>query len=166
MTLSPDDPIEIGRVGKPHGVRGAFNLDGAIDAAALVAGFRLRIGDSEYTVVSRGGVDTRPLVTLAEVGDRDAIAALRGEAVTAPRSSLTPLAEGEWYAADLVGLRVVAGDREFGKVGKLVNLPSVDVLEVTGGDEPLQLPMIADAILSIDVAGGVITIDADFLNLG
>lgn len=166
MTLSPDDPIEIGRVGKPHGVRGAFNLDGAIDAAVLVAGFRLRIGDAEYTVASRGGVDARPLVTLLEVGDRDAIAALRGKSVTAPRSSLTPLAEGEWFAADLVGLRVVAGDREFGKVTRLVNLPSVDVLEVVGGEEPLQLPMIGDAIVSIDVAAGVITIDADFLNLG
>lgn len=166
MALSPDDPIEIGRVGKPHGVRGAFVLEGAIDAAALVPGFEMSIGDSSFTLLSRGGTDPKPLLTLAEIGDRDAIAALRGSAVTAQRSALTPLGEGEWFAADLIGLRVVDGDREFGSVAKMLNLPSVDVLEVTGGDAPLQLPMIRDAIRAIDLESGTIAVDADFLNLG
>ncbi len=166
MTLSPDDPIEIGRVGKPHGVRGAFVLEGAIDPAALVPGFTMQIGGSPYTILSRGGTDAKPLVTLAEVGDRDAIAQLRGSAVTAPRSSLTPLGDGEWFAADLIGLRVVDGGREFGRVERMLNLPSVDVLEVTGGEAPIQLPMIKDAIRAIDVDAGTITIDATFLDLG
>ena len=49
----------------------------------------------------------------------------------ARRGDLTPLEEGEWFADDLVGLPVV--DRSGAAVGtvvRLVNLPSVDVLEV------------------------------------
>jgi 16S rRNA processing protein RimM len=158
--------IEIGRVGKPHGVRGGFHLDGAIEFEALVAGFRVTIDGAEYTVASRGGLADRPLVTLLEIGDRDAINALRGNPVLAPRESLTPLSEGEWYATDLIGLKVMAGGATVGVVEKLSNLPSVDVLEVRlSDDETLQLPMIKDAILAIDPEAGTIEVDNDFLNL-
>lgn len=165
--MQPDDRIQIGVVGKPHGVRGAFHLDGCVDAAALIPGFSLRIGDGEYTVAARGGMDARPLVTLAEVSGRDAIAELRGQAVTARRADLTPLEEGEWYADDLVGLAVRDRDgRTLGTVERLTNLPSVDVLEVRpDSGEPLMVPMIRDAIISISPADGVV-VDAGFLDLG
>jgi ribosomal 30S subunit maturation factor RimM len=46
-------------------------------------------------------------------------------------------------------------------------LPSVDVLEVSApGGEQLQIPMIRDAILSIDPSGDGVVVDAEFLNLG
>lgn len=164
--MRPDDRIQIGVVGKPHGVRGAFHLDGCIDAAAIVPGFELQVDGDAFTVAARGGVDARPLVTLSGVDDRDAAAALRGSPVTAARGDLTPLLEGEWFADDLVGLLVT--DREGGEVGavtRLSNLPSVDVLEVrTACGEVHLVPMIGDAIVSIDPGVGVV-IDAEFLGL-
>ena len=166
--MQPDDRIQIGVVGKPHGIRGGFHLDGAIDAPVLVPGFSLRLGDTNYTVASRGGTDARPLLTLAEISDRDEINALRGVPATAERSTLTPLQEGEWYGDDLVGLAVTALDgRPLGRVQRLKNLPSVDVLEVaTDSGEPLQIPMIKAAIVSISPQAGTVTVDAEFLNLG
>lgn len=166
--MQPEDRIQIGVVGKPHGVRGGFHLDGAIDAPVLVPGFSLRLGDASYTVATRGGTDARPLLTLVEISDRDEIAALRGAAVTAERSTLTPLEAGEWYGDDLVGLDVLAGaGRSLGTVQRLKNLPSVDVLEVSvDAGEPLLIPMIKDAIISISPQEGTITVDAEFLDLG
>ncbi len=165
--MNPEDRIQIGVVGKPHGVRGGFHLDGCIDAPALVAGLALQIGGRTFELASRGGTDKRPIVSLREIDDRDAIAELRGEPVTVARRDLTPLAEGEWYADDLVGLAVRDRDRrELGSVLSLVNLPSVDVLEVGSPDgEILQVPMVRDAIVSIDLDDGV-TVDAEFLDLG
>jgi 16S rRNA processing protein RimM len=164
--MAQADRIQIGVVGKPHGVRGGFHLDGSIDAPALVAGLRLRIGEAEFTVATRGGTDQRPLLTLVEIGDRDAIAELRGQAVVAERGDLTPLGPDEWFAEDLTGLAVLDDSGSaIGKVLGMTNLPSVDVLDVelTAGGVT-QLPMLHDAIRSIDVDRGV-TVDAEFLDL-
>lgn len=169
----PDDTasdlIEIGRVGKPHGVRGGFHLDGAIDAAALVPGFAVTIGGRQFSVASRGGMDSRPLVLLDEISDRDAINELRGEAVLASRESLTPLDEGEWYAKDLAGLSVCTeAGVALGVVARVVNAPSVDVLEVApvATGEALLIPMVGDAIVEISPERGELIVNAEFLDLG
>lgn len=165
--LPGPDLIEIGRVGKPHGVRGGFHLDGAIDAAALKPGLVLFVADRKLTVSSRGGMDAKPLISVEEISDRDEIASLRGEAVFAARGDLSPLAEGEYFAADLFGLTVCTEEgKELGAVVRLVNAPSVDILEVgiPDGDD-LLIPMVADAIISISPADGKITINATFLDL-
>ena len=52
----------------------------------------------------KGGAIAR----FAEVPDRTAAEKLRGTALTVPRSSLPPLAEGEYYHADLIGLPAVS----------------------------------------------------------
>lgn len=164
--MDASDRIQIGVVGKPHGVRGAFFLNGSVDSAALQAGLKLVVGEGEYTVAAAGGTEKRPILTLAEVDDRDAAVELRDRPVFAARGDLTPLAENEWFAEDLVGLQVVTDDGEkLGEVRRLRNLPSVDALEVAReGADDLMLPMVSDAISSISVDQGVV-VDGDFLAL-
>ncbi|MBI5309657.1 MAG: 16S rRNA processing protein RimM [Actinobacteria bacterium] len=169
--MAPDasDLIRIGVIGKPHGVRGAFHVDGAIDATAMKSGFIMRAGEQELRVVTRGGTDARPIVSVEGVDDRDAAAALRGETLFARRETLTPLVEGEWYASDIEGMEVRAAEGQpLGTVARLTNLPSVDVLEVTpaAGGNDLLVPMVADAIVSIDAETRTITVDTGFLDLG
>jgi 16S rRNA processing protein RimM len=166
--MDPQDRIQIGVVGKPHGVRGGFYMDGSVDSPALVAGLTLHIGDAAFTIASRGGTDKRPLLILNEINSKEAIAELRGENVKVAREDLTPLGEGEWFADDLIGLAVVdKGGRVLGSVTRLNNLPSADVLEVAAAEGgQLLVPMIRDAILSIEPAGAGVTVDADFLGLG
>lgn len=163
------DLVRVGSVGKPHGVRGGFYVDGAIDPAALVPGFELLVGGRTFRVASRAGADARPILTLEGVTDRDAAVALRGGEITAERCALTPLGEGEWFASDLEGMEVhsLAGD-PLGVVKRLINMPSVDVLEiaVAGGGDDLLIPMIGDAIISIDGEARAVTVNAGFLNLG
>lgn len=168
----PNDQIRIGFVGKAHGVRGGFYVDGAIDPAALLPGFVMRIGETDHTVSARGGTDARPIVSLAGTDDRNAAEALREKTIYATRASLTPLKPGEWYASDLEGMSVrdgaVAEAPELGVVVKVVNLPSVDVLEVVSaeGATPVQVPMVADAIIEIDPVARSISIDSRFLGIG
>lgn len=165
--MKPEDRILIGVVGKPHGVRGGFYLEGCVDAPALRPGLEVWIADSRHTVVSRGGTDDRPIVSLDEIGDRDQVAGLRGSAIRAARQDLTPLAEGEWFADDLIGLPVAGrGGEALGEVTRLVKLPSVDVLEVRPAEgADLMIPMVRDAIVSIDLEAGI-TVDGSFLDLG
>lgn len=166
--LSPDDPILIGVIGKPHGIRGGFYLDGAIDAPALVPGFKFMLGTREFEVASRGGTDKRPILSLVGIDSRETAEELRGIQAHAPRGTLTPLKEGEWYASDLEGLKIVTGEgNELGMVARLTNAPSVDFLEVKRDDDSqLLIPMLRDAIVRIDVAAGQILVNHEFLDLG
>lgn len=169
MTPGASDLIRIGVIGKPHGVRGGFHVDGAVDPVVVKPGFIMLAGDRELRVASRGGTDARPIVSVEGVDDRDAAAELRGETLFARRDTLTPLGEGEWYASDLEGMTVSdAGGERLGTVKRLSNLPSVDVLEVepVAGGAALLVPMVADAIVAIDAETRSVKIDTAFLDLG
>ncbi len=87
---------------------------------------------------------------------RAAAEALRGEPLLAEMT----LAEGEWWAKDLVGLRVVDGDREVGVVERVVAYPSCEVLVV--GD--LLVPLIDDAVRDVDIERGVVDVSLEFLD--
>ncbi len=74
------------------------------------------------------------------------------------------LAEGEWWAHELEGCAVVDGDYRVGTVSRLVELPSCEALEVAreaGG--ALLVPMVKDAIRSVDVAAGRIDVNMSFV---
>jgi 16S rRNA processing protein RimM len=69
------------------------------------------------------------------VTDRTAAEALRGTALTVPRSSLPPLGDGEYYHVDLIGLpaRSEAGER-LGVTVAVENYGASDVVEIERPD--------------------------------
>jgi 16S rRNA processing protein RimM len=75
------------------------------------------------------------------------------------RTLAPPLEEDEYWADDLVGLVVVDGDREVGRVERVVSLPSCEVLEV--GE--LLIPLVGDAVRDVDLAAGRVDVDLAFL---
>ena len=111
------------------------------------------------------GTPERPILRLAGVGSREAVDALRGSDLYVPRAVAPPLEEDEWYAEDLVGCRVVDGDREVGEVAKLLPYPSCELLEVprTGGAKTLLIPLISDAVRTVDLAARRIDVNLAFL---
>ena len=75
----------------------------------------------------KGGAIAR----FAEVADRTAAEALRGTLLTVPRAALPPLAEGEYYYADLIGLPAVSTTGEdLGRCIAIDNFGAGDVLEI------------------------------------
>ena len=155
------DLLHAGRVGRPHGLDGSFHV--AQPTPQLLAlGSSLRVGGRDTEVVRRAGTDERPILRLALAADRDAIAALRGQELLAPRGAAPELADGEFWADDLEGCTVVAGARELGAVARLIALPSCEALELDGG---LLVPMVGDAVKCIDVSARRIEVDATFLGV-
>jgi 16S rRNA processing protein RimM len=150
-------PLPAGRVGRPHGLDGSFYVEQA--GHELVEGTELLIGDRRSTVVRRAGSGDRPLIRVDGVDDRDGAQALRGQALLVPggREDLGP---DEWYDDDLIGC-VVEG---LGEVRAVLHGPSCDVLEV--GDRAVLVPLVRDAVLSVDLADRRIEVDHDFLDLG
>jgi 16S rRNA processing protein RimM len=160
---SGDDWLSAGRVGRPHGLDGSFYVTGArpalldVGATVLVAGRALEI-------LARKGTDDRPILRLAGADDRAAADALRGQDLLVERAAAPELEQDEYWAEDLVGCTVAGGGRELGVVRRLAELPSCEVLEVArpdGGE--LLVPLVRDAIVSVDIARRRIEVDVAFL---
>jgi 16S rRNA processing protein RimM len=145
--------VTAGRVGRPHGLDGSFYVEGA--SHGLSTGTVLNLGGVEREVTRRAGTGDRPLIRLRGVTDRDAAAALRGQLLLISEDD-SPLGDDEWLAADLEGC-VVLG---LGRVARVLGAPSCDLLELEDGT---LVPLVSDVVRSIDVEGGRIEIDRDFL---
>jgi 16S rRNA processing protein RimM len=103
------------------------------------------------------------IARLEGVDDRDAAAKLIESDIAVARQDLPEAEEGEYYWADLEGLKVVRRDGTvLGTVGYLLETGANDVLVIEGDRERL-IPFVADeVILDVDVDKGVITVDWDW----
>ena len=154
----------IGVVGRPHGLDGSFYV-GAPRADLLREGAVVTLDGIERTIERRAGTDARPILRLSGVTDRAGAEALRGRALEIDDAARPPLGPDEWWAEDLEGALVVDGSRELGVVRRLLALPSCECLEVerAGGGPDLLVPLVRDAIRSVDVDAARIDVDSAFL---
>ena len=123
----------------------------------LSPGTVVTVRGAEHRVERRSGTDQRPLVRLSGIGDREAAAGIGGELVLISEDE-APIEEGEWLAEDLVGCRIEG----LGTVTRVLPAPSCSVLEV---DDGTLVPLIADAVRSVDPAARRIEVDRRFLGL-
>jgi 16S rRNA processing protein RimM len=168
VTTAPSEWLEAGRIGRPHGLDGSFYVTQP-RPALLREGEAVRVGDGEdeREIVRRSGTDAKPILRLAGVSDKEAIEALRGQAISVPRAVAPPLEEDEWYATDLVGCAVLDAELDIavGHVHELLALPSCEALVVPrlDGGPDLLVPLVKDCVRSVDVAAGRIDINLAFL---
>ena len=102
------------------------------------------------------------IARFAEIADRSAAEALRGTLLTVPRDALPPLAEGEYYHADLLGLACVdAAGAPLGTVVAVENFGAGDLLEIERPDGKKALIPFRPGVA--DLAGGRIVADPVFL---
>ena len=101
------------------------------------------------------------LLRLRGVGDRDEALALKGYELVVPREWLPPPSEDEFYHHDLIGLKVREGDREWGRIRRVLCYPSADCLEV---EEPSgairEVPLVEDFVQAIDLKAGEVHVSA------
>lgn len=139
--MTDNDWIEIGRIVAPQGVKGEVRIYPSSDFPErfLEPGTRWlqrpRAQSPEPVEIVRGrSLEGKGLyiVKLAGVEDRDQAEALRGCALLVPASDRPDLDEGEFYVADLMGLRVIlqATGAEIGVVTDIYEAGN-DLLEVT-----------------------------------
>ena len=162
MTSSTENlepQVEAGRIGRPHGLDGSFYVTKPLPEAIVAE--RFRVGERTTEVVRRSGTVAKPILRLDAFASRTEIEAVRGEPLWVPRDDV-PLDEDEFWAEDLIGLRVVDGERELGVVERVRELPSCEVLEV--GE--LLIPLIDDAVRAVDLEAGVVDVDMEFLGEG
>ena len=155
--------LEAGRVGRPHGLDGSFHVTRP-DARLLEGREELLLEGEPVKVERHDGTPGRPILRLAGHATREAAEALRGAQLAVPAGVAPALEAGEFWAQDLEGCLVVDGEREVGEVRRMLPLPSCEALEVARADAPdLLVPMVRDAIRSVDVRARRIDVDLSFL---
>jgi len=153
--VTSGDRVAVGRVGKPHGLDGAFFVEGASDDPRwFKLGARLYAGGEELAVVvARHGSQGRPVIRLERP-------VARGELLEVPVEALPPVGEGEYYRFQLVGLEVVEeGGRRLGRVKDVEPGVANDVLALEGG---LLLPLVEACVRDIDLRQGHILVAPGF----
>lgn len=146
--MANDRPVTLAAVTGAHGVTGEVRLKLFGEGVAALKRYRA-FNDSSLTVDKikddgKGGAIAR----FVEVTDRNAAEALRGTLLTVPRSSLPPLAAGEYYHADLIGLPAISTDGEaLGTCIAVENFGAGDVLEIErSSGKKFMVPMRAEAV--------------------
>jgi 16S rRNA processing protein RimM len=163
---STERHLRIGAVGRPHGNEGAcVVVQPTARLELLAAGGTVAVAGREREIEVRKGTRERPIVKFEGVNSRDAAEQLRGQPITIPRSALGALGAGEFLIDDLIGCEAFDGARRIGRVVDVLPMPSTDVLEIEReGADVLLVPLVGDAVRSIDVEAAHLDIDAAFVN--
>jgi len=160
--LGTDRPVTLAAIIGAHGIAGEVRLKLFGEGVAALKRYHA-FNDGALAVEKlrddgKGGAIAR----FAQVTDRSAAEALRGTALTVPRSSLPPLDDGEYYHADLIGLPAITSDgRPLGRCIAVENYGAGDVLEIERPDgQRFMVPMRVEAVPEWDAAR--LVIDAAF----
>jgi 16S rRNA processing protein RimM len=152
------DTVLVGRVGKPHGLDGAFFVDDASDSPErFAAGAELLADGEQARIVESKLARGRRVIRL----DRGVA---RGTALEVPRKALPPAEPGSYYVFELVGLTVEEeGGRELGRVAAVTPGVANDVLELESG---VLLPMVEGCVQEIDLEHERILVAPGFADPG
>lgn len=136
--MSGADEVLVGRIIKPHGIRGEVTVEVLSDVAGRFdVGASVRSLDGTLTVVTSRPHQGRLLVRFEGVTTRSDAELLRGLELTAEAADLS--ATETYFAHELVGLpvRLAVDGRHLGTVAALIELPDqagYDLLEVHRSD--------------------------------
>ena len=130
------------------------------DPALLADRETLLLGERRVALTRHAGTPEKPILRIEGCESREGAEALRGTELRVAADEAPGLEEGEYWARDLEGCRVTDGEIEVGVVSRMIALPSCEALEV--GNR--LIPLVRDAIRSIDVEGRRIDVDLGFVD--
>ena len=155
--------VTLAAIAGAHGIGGEVRLKLFAQSVESIARHKaVMAGNRPLTLVSLKGGSGAPIARFAEITDRNGAEALRGTLLTIPRSALPPLAEGEYYHADLIGLPCESAEGErVGTVVAVENFGAGDILEIERSDGVRAMVPFRAGIA--DLADGRIVVDPLFL---
>lgn len=165
---TPDSYIVLGRITGVFGIKGWVKVQSYTDPVEAILDYRewhLEQRAARRVIELREG---RPhgrgvVAHLASYDDRDVAATLVGAEILVARASLPPLAEREFYRADLVGMTVRdATGQELGRIDHFVDTASNPVMVVAAAGEmsrELWIPAMPPYLRRVDLAKREVHVD-------
>jgi 16S rRNA processing protein RimM len=155
------DPVVIGTIAAPHGVRGTLKVKAPGSGRHLRKGVKPVVKGERRRILAARETPKGFLVDLEGIGDRELAGCLRGAELLVGREELDALDEEEFYVGDLVGLEAydAAGTR-LGSVADIFETPAYEVL-VVRDDESAEhyAPFTLEHVPLVDVEEGRVVIN-------
>jgi 16S rRNA processing protein RimM len=169
--VSSSIEVLVGRIGKPHGIRGDVTVDVRTDEPErrFAPGSRLRVTAPRDVTTARTSIGVESarwhqgvlLVRFEDVSSRDEAEALRGLMLHATiEAGETPDDPEEFYDHQLVGLAVhdLEG-RVIGEVTQVLHGAAQDLLGVRTPDgRDTLVPFVAALVPTVDLAAGRVVV--------
>lgn len=167
---APDALIRLGRIYRPHGVRGeikvAPDMEDPTRFEALDVVYvgpdesrvtRHRITSVRYQETKRGVTVILQLDGIADRGDAEVIAK---QHLYATEDALPPLDDDELFVHDLIGLDVITEDgTAIGTLSNVLPMPAHDMYVVhRPGHAEQMIPAVDDFIVDVDLDAGQVVI--------
>jgi len=148
----------IGRVIKPHGVKGRVKVAYyGVDLQGLSLYREVFIEDEKgrpeaYKVLEVTPQPPRLILRLKGIEKIEEAESLTGREILVKREALLELEEGEYYWADILGIEVETGEgKRIGKVKEIFPTGANDVYVVEGKRGEILLPATEEVVQSIDI---------------
>jgi len=154
-----DRMVLVGRIARPHGIRGHVIVTPETDfveerfRAGATFWTRSDRGAELLTVTSARVQNGRPVIGFEGFASIADVERLAGLDLRVTEDTLRPLAQGAYYAHDLVGCAVetMSGER-VGEVKGVDGGGGASVLNIAGPRGEVLVPLAADICVEVDVA--------------
>ena len=154
------DFIEIGKILRPKGIKGAIKVEGITDDNSRFLRLKeIYISkvcykvekvqlDGNFVLLKLFGTDT------PEDADK-----LRNKAIFIERSESVELDDDHNLIVDLIGMNVFVGEKLIGKLTDVLQYGAADVYVVKGEKSEISFPELKRLVKSVDVSGGEMRLD-------
>jgi len=159
---APPQFLIIGRILAPWGVKGEVKVEVLTDFPERFAPRKVVYLDAHPLEIERCRPHKQHMVVkLATIDSIEVAEKLRGQDLNIPGSELFTLPEGQYYAFQVIGLKVVTTEsKTLGRIKEIMTTPGNDVYIVEGKRGEILIPAIEDVVKSIDLKKGKIIIEA------
>lgn len=155
----PPQFLAVGRVLRPHGVRGELLLETLTEFPAHLSQVaQVYVGadndpDPQPHPLQRARLHRGELLLqLGDCADREAADAYRGQLVFIRVDQAAPLPPGRYYHHQIIGLTVITDEGEtLGQIAEILETGANDVYVVVGPNGEILLPALHSVIQAIDL---------------
>ncbi|MBE6680518.1 MAG: 16S rRNA processing protein RimM [Ruminococcaceae bacterium] len=153
--------LECGKIANTHGVRGGLIIESWCDSPEVLAALKTVYTEksglySQVNVIKSSVYKGRVLAEIEGVDSLEKAAALKNTVLFAKRDDL-PLAEGNFFVQDLIGLTVyeIDTDKVYGKLSDVISGAASDIYEVENERGKFLIPVVSEFVKEIDLERGI-----------
>lgn len=157
------DPVVIGVISAPHGVRGTVRVRPPGSGRHLRRGVEPVVDGERRRILASRQTPKGFLVDLEGIGDRNLAASLRGSELVLDREELDTPEEEEFYVGDLVGLEAYDEARtRIGSITDVLETPAHEILVIRDDEEELAehyVPFTHEHVPTVDQEKGRVVVN-------
>jgi len=161
-----DNLISVGRIARPHGIRGEVKVTPLTDWPEKYEEFRsvyleLEDKNGEWVDIEKARIQgSRVILKLSGIDDRTHAETIRGYNLKVREETCSALPDGSYRISHLIGLGVnTTSGEQLGTIVDVMRMPSQDVYIIDAGGKEILIPAVKKFIKQVDVQNKVMIIE-------